>query len=150
MATSRPRATFLCETRRNLDGKLECAVAHAPVDIRIVLERWAFGKIAGAGNVGHIVPAGHRVVPVQHGEGDGVHVHVDAIANDEHQDDAADQGKGRADRVAADLQCFAGAVAQQASQVEAGAGFARGECPGRFRFRLHRLRRFVLRRLGFP
>ena len=88
------------EAGRNFQGKGDLAVAHAPVQVRIVGKRLLLDEIAGARYVQDIVAADGRVVAIEDGEGQVLDIHVDAVTDHEHQDDAAEDGKRRADRIA--------------------------------------------------
>ena len=67
-----------------------------------------------------VVPADGRLVAVQHGVVQVFHVQGDAVTHDDHQDHAAQAGHRQADRVAAQFQRLAVAVAQHALEAEPG------------------------------
>ena len=52
------------EARRDLDGEAQFAIAHAPVEIIVILDGGPFGEIAGARDLLDVVTAHRRVVPV--------------------------------------------------------------------------------------
>ena len=125
------------EAGRDLDGEAQFAVTHAPVEIVVILDRRPFGEIAGARDLLDIVTAHRRVVAVQNGEGQVLDIHVDAVADDEHQDDAAEDGERCADRIAAQFQRLALGIGEHAAKIEGP--------PRRRRLRaLRRLRRLVV------
>jgi len=106
------------KTGRNFQRQADVTAAHTPVDVLLALQRGFFDKIAGTGEVQHIVLAQHRLVLIQHGKTEIFHVHRDAKANKYHQHQTAQQGQRGADRVPPQLQRFALTEAPQALPAE--------------------------------
>ncbi|MCY1245399.1 hypothetical protein D9M72_585490 [compost metagenome] len=106
------------KARRDLDCQAQFAVAHAPVEIGIVGDRILLDEVARTGDFENVVAARRRLVAVKHCEGQILDVHVDAVADDEHQDDRADRGKRRADGIAHQFQRFAAGIAEHPPDVE--------------------------------
>ena len=113
----RGRARCRARSRRDLDRQAELAAAHAPVQVGVVGDRRLLDEVARAGDIERVVAAGRGLVAVEHGEGQVLDVHVDAVAHDEHQDDAAEQRQRGADRIAAQFQRLAPGVAEHAAQA---------------------------------
>jgi hypothetical protein len=87
---------------------------------------------------------------VEHRIGQILNIHGDAVAEHQHQHDAAERGEGQADRVALEFQGFPLREAEQPPQAESapggGNGFCRGDGQGRWNgCRCWRPRRFLHR-----
>src|SRR5690606_35588133 len=76
------------------------------------------GKVPGTRNIERVVAAERGLVVVEDGEGQILDIHADAIAEHKQQDEAADEGEGGADRVAAQFQHFAPRIAHDAARIE--------------------------------
>ncbi|CAO3437987.1 hypothetical protein [Azospirillum argentinense] len=113
-----PAGDVAPEARRDFQRQGKVARPHAPVEILVVDDRRPFDEVAGAREGERVVAAHRRLVPVQDREGQVLDVHVDAIAHDDHQQEAADQGERRADGIAPQLQRLQTRVAEHAPRVE--------------------------------
>ena len=76
-------------------------------------------EIARTGEVQGIVLAEAGLVAVQHGVAKIVHIHGDAVAHDEHQDQAAEQRHHQTHRVTPQFQRLAQGIAEGARKIEA-------------------------------
>jgi hypothetical protein len=110
------------EARRDLDGEADLTGAHAPVEVGIVADWRLLGEVARAGEVQRIVLADRCLILIEHREGQVLDIHVDAVADDEHQDHAADQGERGADRVPAEFERLALRIAEHAPKIEGARG----------------------------
>ena len=110
------------KTGRDLDGQRQLARSHAPVQLGVFDQRWALYKIARTRQVERIGAAGGRLVAVQHGKAQALHIHADAVAHHKHQQQRAQQGQGAAHRVTPQLQRLAPLRAVDAHQAVAQAG----------------------------
>ena len=106
------------KARRDLDREAELSVPHATVHICIVLDRPLFGEVPGASDLHGIVPADSRIVAIEDREGKIFDVQVDAVTDGEHQNHAADDRQGGADRVTAEFERLAAGVGEHAAQIE--------------------------------
>ncbi len=94
------------EAWRDLQCEAEFAIAHASIEVVVIDDRRLLREIAGSGDLECVVAADRGVVPVEHGKGQVLDIHVDAEAHDEHQNDAAENGERRADRIPAQFERF--------------------------------------------
>ncbi len=104
----------------DLYGHAQFTGAHPTVEVCIVGDRWMLDEIGRAGEVEHIILAGGGRVPVEHGERQVLDIQADAVAHDEHQDDAAEHRQGRPDRIAPQLKRFPPRIAHHPPQAETG------------------------------
>ena len=103
-----PPGDILAELGRDLDGEGEFAGPHAPLQLIVVPDRPVLDEVAGgAGNIQGIVVADGRLVAVQHGKGEMLHIQAEAIPYGEKQDHAAQEGQGQPDGVPAQFQALA-------------------------------------------
>ena len=95
-----------------------------------------------AGNVDQVIAADPRLVAVERGVFKVFYVQRDAVADDDHQDHAAEARQRQADRITAKLLQFAIAVCEHSLETKAGAqtgglrAEVRSRLDGSFRFSL--------------
>ena len=122
---------------RNLDGQREFPAAHALIEIGIVDDGRLLDEVARARQVQRVVAAELGLIAIEHGERETLDIHVDAVTDDEHHQDAPEQRQCGTDRVAAQLETFAQRVAQRATQAETFSACSRRSVG----FAVHRRRR---------
>jgi hypothetical protein len=82
---------------RDLERQVDFSGAQAPVHLGMVAQRRPLDEVAGAGKVEHVVAAQAVLsVAIEHGKAEVLDVHVDAVAQHQHEQDAAQQRPARA------------------------------------------------------
>ena len=102
----------------DLDRKAQLATTHALVEIIVACDGGLLREEAGAGNLQRVIATNRCFVVIKDGKSQVLDVRVDAITHHKHQDDAADDGQRRADRIALKLQRLALRVGEHASRIE--------------------------------
>ena len=91
------------KTGRYLDGEADITGAHALVQLGVVADRGMLVEVVGAGQAVGVIAAQGGPIVVEPGKGDVFHVHVDAVAEHEHEDDAAQCGHREPDGITTQL-----------------------------------------------
>ena len=106
------------EAGRNLDDHLELAAGQAALDLAVICQRGLLGEVDRPG-----APPDRRgfrrVVPVERGEGQMVHIRVDPGTQRQHQEGRPQKRETEADGIAPQLQAFADRIGEQAAEAEA-------------------------------
>src|SRR5262244_3913535 len=97
---------------------------------------WLLAEVARAGKLLQIGTALGRVVPIQHGVGEMLHVERDAIATGDHKQDGPEQREGKPNRVAPEFQSLTMGIGPQPAYAKTPPALARWRC-WRCRSRLH-------------
>ncbi len=141
-------ADVAAEAWRQLDGEADLAGAHATVEVGIIRDRRFLGEVARPRDLEAVIAADRAVVAVEHGEGQVLDIHADAVAEHEQQQHAAENRERGADRIAPQLERLAPGIGEHAGRVERHAALARrcrllrrhGRCGRRLAGRLRRIR----------
>ena len=116
----------------DLDRQGQPTAGEPPLPVGIVDQRGLLGEPGGTGELLQVVAARRGAVAIEHGIGDIIHIEGDAEAHGDHQQQRPEEGKGEADRVAAQLGALAPGIGPEPARGEATGliGAAAGAAPG--------------------
>src|SRR5690242_9737090 len=77
------------ETGRNLDRHRHLSALQALMQVAAVPERWPLDEVGRPAQLAHIGAALDGIVPVEHGESQGIDIRGDAVAEDQHEERSA-------------------------------------------------------------
>ena len=112
------RAQVAAEIGRDPDRDGHLAAAQAPLQLGAVGDGRALHEVVRSLVGPRVVPALAAAVLIEHREAHVLHVHVEAVAEDQHQDQRAADREGEADRIAQQLEVLAPRVREQARRRE--------------------------------
>ena len=96
----------------------DIARTHPAIKLVITGERRLLDKVTGTGEIERPRLATDGLVAIKHRKAQIFHIHTDAVTHYQHQDHCSHQRQRRTDRIAAQFQCFAAAVAKQTAQAK--------------------------------
>ncbi len=108
------------EARGDFQRQADVAGSHTLLQLGMTVQWRALNKIAGTGQLQRVGLAVGGLVPVQYGEGQVVHIHVDAVPHDHHQQNRAGQCEQRTQRIALEFHRLPAGIAEHSAQTETG------------------------------